>query len=56
MKGAMVGDATASLQHPNYIVNHGNAMAADVRTLAEKVRAAVREQFGVVLQEEAALL
>jgi UDP-N-acetylmuramate dehydrogenase len=56
MKGAMVGDAIASLQHPNYIVNQGNAMAADVRALAEKVRAAVREQFGVVLQEEAALL
>jgi UDP-N-acetylmuramate dehydrogenase len=56
MKGATVGGAIASLQHPNYIVNQGTATAADVRALATKVRAAVQSQFGVELQEEAALL
>ena len=56
MKGATVGSAIASLQHPNYIVNQGNATALDVKTLAGKVRAAVQLQFNIDLQEEAALL
>lgn len=56
MKGATVGDAIASLQHPNYIVNTGNATAADVQELAENVRGKVATQFGVELQEEAAIL
>ena len=56
MKGAKVGDAQASLQHPNYIVNTGNATAAQVRELAEKVKTAVEEKFGVRLDEEAVIL
>ncbi len=56
MKGARVGDAQASVQHPNYIVNTGTASAADVRALAAQVKRAVREQFGVELQEEAVVL
>ena len=56
MKGATVGGAIASLQHPNYIVNQGSATADDVRELAKKVKKAVFEQFDVELQEEAALL
>lgn len=56
MKGATVGGAIASLQHPNYIVNQGSATAEDVRALAEKVRNAVETQFNTKLQEEAAIL
>jgi UDP-N-acetylmuramate dehydrogenase len=56
MKGATVGDAMASLQHPNYIVNTGNATAEDVRKLAAKIKIAVHEKFGVTLTEEAAIL
>ena len=56
MKGATVGGAIASLQHPNYIVNQDNATAADVRGLADNVKAAVKVQFGVELTEEAAVL
>lgn len=56
MKGATVGGAIASLQHPNYIVNQRSATAADVRQLAEKVRTAVHRQFQIQLAEEAALL
>ncbi len=56
VKGAIVGGAIASLQHPNYIINQGGASAEDVRTLAEKVRNAVKSQFGVELEEEAAIL
>lgn len=56
MKGATEGGAIASLRHPNYIVNTGNATAEDVRRLAEKVKAAVKSQFNVDLSEEAAIL
>lgn len=56
MKGVRVGGATCSSQHPNYIVNQDAATAEDVRALAEKVKTAVRTQFGVELHEEAALL
>ncbi len=55
MKGATVGGAIASLQHPNYIVNQGNATAQDVRQLAEKVKEAVKSKFGIELKEEAAV-
>ncbi|HUO50568.1 MAG TPA: UDP-N-acetylmuramate dehydrogenase [Candidatus Paceibacterota bacterium] len=55
MKGATVGGAIASLQHPNYIVNQNNATAQDVRTLAERIKAAVRERFSIELHEEAAV-
>ncbi len=56
MKGARVGGAIASLQHPNYIVNEGTATAHDVRNLAQQIKLAVFDQFGIELQEEAALL
>jgi UDP-N-acetylmuramate dehydrogenase len=56
MKGATVGGAIASLQHPNYIVNQGNATAEDVRKLAEQVKKKVESLCGVQLQEEAAIL
>ncbi|HEY4519730.1 MAG TPA: UDP-N-acetylmuramate dehydrogenase [Candidatus Paceibacterota bacterium] len=56
MKGARVGGAIASLQHPNYIVNAENATASDVRLLAEKIKKAVKAMFAIQLQEEAVVL
>ena len=56
MKGAKVGGAEASLQHPNYLVNTGGATAADVLELAQKIRDAVRAKFGIELKEEAVVL
>ncbi len=56
MKGARVGGAMASMQHPNYLVNMEHATAEDVRELATKIKQAVREQFGIELHEEAAHL
>lgn len=56
MKGATVGGAIASLQHPNYIVNQNNATAADVSSLAAKVSGEVFAKFNIQLQEEAAIL
>ena len=55
MKGATVGGAQASLQHPNYIVNTGGATSKDVVELADKIKAEVKKQFGILLQEEAAV-
>ena len=56
MKGAAVGDAQSSSQHPNYIVNNGRATAEQVRTLAEKIRESVMMQFKIRLEEEAVIL
>ncbi len=56
MKGATVGGAIASLQHPNYIVNTGNATAHDVCNLAQLIKVEVFNQFGIELKEEAAIL
>ena len=56
MKGARVGDAVASEQHPNYIKNDGKATAKDVLTLARQIKDAVKEKFGVELKEEAVVL
>lgn len=56
MKGASVGGAQASEQHPNYLVNTGNATAKDVRELAERIKEAVRERFSITLEEEAVVL
>lgn len=56
LKGATVGGAICSLQHPNYIVNTGTATAEDVRALAQKVKEAVKAQFGIELHEEAAIV
>ncbi|MBM3261662.1 UDP-N-acetylmuramate dehydrogenase [Candidatus Kaiserbacteria bacterium] len=53
MKGATEGGAQASEQHPNYIINTDNATAVDVLALAERIKLAVKEKFGVTLQEEA---
>lgn len=56
MKGAKVGGAIASLQHPNYIVNEGSATALDVRKLAEKIKKSVLDKFSIVLEEEAEVM
>jgi UDP-N-acetylmuramate dehydrogenase len=52
LKGAVHGGAQVSPVHANFIVNHGDATAADVRALIERCKATVRDRFGVHLQEE----
>lgn len=56
MKGARVGDAVASEQHPNYLKNDGRATSKDVLALAQKIKTAVKEKFGIELHEEAVAL
>jgi len=55
-KGLSVGGARVSDVHANYIVNAGGATAADVVTLAHKVKTLVAEKFGVALEPEIKLL
>ncbi|MDO8514054.1 MAG: UDP-N-acetylmuramate dehydrogenase [bacterium] len=56
MKGATVGGAIASLQHPNYLVNQKNATASDVLSLSKKIEEEIKKEFGVQLEREAAVL
>ena len=52
LRGANEGGALVSPVHSNFLVNSGNATAADFLRLAQRVKAAVLEQSGVVLEEE----
>jgi UDP-N-acetylenolpyruvoylglucosamine reductase len=55
LKGLREGAAEVSPIHANFIVNHGDATAAEVLALVRRVRAAVRAQKGVELQPEVLL-
>nr|WP_281016296.1 MULTISPECIES: UDP-N-acetylmuramate dehydrogenase [unclassified Minwuia] len=51
-RGLVVGDAQVSEQHCNFLINRGNATAADLETLGETVRRRVAETSGVELHWE----
>jgi len=51
-KGMRVGRAVVSAEHANVIVNEGSDNAADVLALIDRMKACVREVFGVDLEEE----
>lgn len=51
-KGRRIGHARVSPTHANFIVNEGGASARDIRALIDECRNAVKEQFGIELQEE----
>ncbi len=52
LKGTRIGGAAVSEKHANFIVNDQRGTAADVRHLAEHVRAVVAERAGVTLEPE----
>jgi len=52
LKGMRIGGAVVSEKHANFIVNDQHGTAADVRRLAEHVRATVLARTGVRLQPE----
>ena len=52
LKGRRIGGAVVSAKHANWILNDGHASAADVRELAELVRATVAGETGVTLAFE----
>lgn len=51
-RGLSVGDAKVSELHCNFLINEGNASAAELEELGETVRARVRETSGVELEWE----
>ncbi len=55
-KGLRVGGAQISPRHANFIVNLGNATAADVLALMAEAYRRVRDAFGVRLEPEIRLL
>jgi UDP-N-acetylmuramate dehydrogenase len=52
MRGARRGGAQVSEKHANFLINTGNATAADIEGLGEDVRAAVRAKHGIELEWE----
>lgn len=55
-KGWHEGGAVVSSKHANFIMNENNATASDLRNLAERVRALVKEKHGVDLEYEVRLV
>lgn len=56
LKGLRVGGAAVSDKHANFILNGGNAKAADVLAIVDEAKARVLKQFGVQLELEVQLL
>ncbi|MBI2717519.1 MAG: UDP-N-acetylmuramate dehydrogenase [Rhizobiales bacterium] len=52
MRGASVGAARVSEMHCNFLINEGNASAAEIEELGEQVRARVKATSGVDLEWE----
>ena len=52
MRGYRIGGAQVSDKHCGFVVNTGNATAADIREVIEEVQEKVRERFHVSLEPE----
>jgi UDP-N-acetylmuramate dehydrogenase len=51
-RGLRVGGAQMSEKHCNFLINTGNATAADIEALGEEVRRRVQDKFGIALRWE----
>jgi UDP-N-acetylmuramate dehydrogenase len=51
-RGLMIGAAQVSEKHTNFLINTGEASAADLEALGEEVRRRVKEKSGVSLEWE----
>ncbi len=56
LKGTRIGGAEISLKHANFIVNTGDATAADIESLIDLAHNSVREKFGVELEREVRII
>lgn len=56
LRGYQIGGAQVSEKHCGFVINKGNATAADVCRLMADVQAKVQEQFGVTLEPEVKFL
>jgi UDP-N-acetylmuramate dehydrogenase len=52
LKGYAIGGAVVSDKHANFIINSGNASAADIESLIRQIQTTVKTQFGVELVPE----
>ena len=52
LAGFQVGGAKVSEKHCGFVINTGNATAADIQSLMRQVSAKVEEKFGVALEPE----
>jgi UDP-N-acetylmuramate dehydrogenase len=52
LKGFRIGSAQVSTVHANFIVTDRGGRAADVRAVGDRVRAAVRDRYGIELAYE----
>lgn len=52
MRGARRGGAQLSEKHANFLINTGDATAADIEGLGEDIRAAVKAKHGIELEWE----
>lgn len=52
LKGTKIGGAEVSEKHANFILNRGEASAADIESMIERVQSTVAEKFGVNLHRE----
>lgn len=51
-KGQKLGDAEVSSRHANFIINRGNASAADIIALMELIQKTVKEKFNINMEAE----
>jgi UDP-N-acetylmuramate dehydrogenase len=51
-RGLRLGAAQVSEKHCNFLINTGEATAAEIEGLGEEVRARVKEKFGIELEWE----
>lgn len=56
LRGYQVGGAQISKKHCGFVINCGNATAADIRRLIEDVQAEVQRQFQVMLEPEVKII
>ncbi len=56
LKGYAIGGACVSEKHANFIVNTGNATAADIEALIYFVQDKIEQQQGIILQTEVCMV
>ena len=52
LRGLSCGGAKVADFHGNFIINTGNATAADIKTLVKQVQDKVEQKFGFSLEPE----
>jgi len=56
MRGFQIGGARISDKHCGFVINTGNATAADILDVISEVQERVKERFGVDLEPEVVII